>query len=1091
MTSGGKKDPTYIDDVFSTYLWKGDGLVGRAIGNGIKLSNNNAGSSVHFDGNGDYLSIPESSAWDIGTNYTAECFFYINQIVGNGWDAIFGQWPGSNNASTNTWVLEYVGASTLYFYYNDGSQSMQNVSLGNVSLGAWHHFAFSKEGSNTRLFIDGNLTQTITPTYYDGNGSFNIGGNVAGGGWINGHVSNVRITTGQALYTSNFTPTTEALTTTSQGAIESNVKLLCCQSSTSATAATKSPTTITANGNAQAQAFGPFTTTDGEGGLVWIKSRSTGNVNVWFDTVRGANQRLRSDSNLAQSNADTLQPLFTNSGFTVGSGNEVNGAGNQYASWTWRKQKGFFDIVEFTGNGTSSQVIPHNLGSVPGCIMLKAKNVADNWKVYHRGLNGGDTPEKWLIKLNDTQAASEYTEWWNDTAPTATNFTVGEWNNGSGWDFVAYVFAGGPSTAATARSVDFDGSDDQLNIADNTDFELGNGDFTLETWVKSTQTTSSYKTAIAKWVDSGSNRSWMIRYSSQDIGTGWSFFYSLDGWNYSGSNGGTLMGSDISDGHWHHIAVTRTGGKIRTFTDGILNTTVSETGTFYDGSGAVTIGGQSGNYFDGQLSNVRLVKGTALYTGRFAPPLAPLTNVTNTKLLCCNNSSVTGSTVTPGTITASSSPTASTDSPFDDPEGFKFGEGGDQNLIKCGSYVGNSTANHEMEIGWEPQWWLVKNITSGNTNWQLLDSMRGWVIEANDQYFAPNNVSAESAFNFGNPTSTGFNMSNASSNWQNADGNTYIYIAIRRPDGYVGKPPEAGTNVLSIATGYPDNASAGKANFTSGFVTDYLFWKQYQSSSSWYTAARLMGKRYLIPNDHNSEATNSNYEFSYNDGFYVGPYTITNQMAWSFKRHAGFDVVLDKGNGQATKTNPHGLGVVPEMIWRKNRDGGSDNWQVYHVGLNGGTNPHLYRLYLDTGSAEMSDQWTWDSAPTDKHFTVGSNGAVNRNGDDFITMLFASVEGISKVGYYTGTGASGNTITLGFQPRFVIIKNNSRSSTSWVVLDTVRGWTSGNDQSIELNETNAPETYNYGEPTSNGFTLDETGNWTNRANDNYIYYAHA
>ena len=53
MTSGGKKDPTYIDDVFSTYLWKGDGLVGRAIGNGIKLSNNNVGSSVHFDKNGD------------------------------------------------------------------------------------------------------------------------------------------------------------------------------------------------------------------------------------------------------------------------------------------------------------------------------------------------------------------------------------------------------------------------------------------------------------------------------------------------------------------------------------------------------------------------------------------------------------------------------------------------------------------------------------------------------------------------------------------------------------------------------------------------------------------------------------------------------------------------------------------------------------------------------------------------------------------------------------------------------------------------------------------------------------------------------
>ena len=212
---GGKKDSTYVDDVFSTYLYKGNGATdgdSQAIDNGIKLSNSNVGNSVNFDGSGDYLSIPDSTAWDIGTNYTAECFFYIDRIMGAGWDAIFGQWPGSNNASTNTWVLEYVGSSgsALYFYYNDASTTVQNKSLGNVSLGSWHHFAFSKEGSNTRLFIDGNLTQTITPTYWNGTGSFNIGGNVASGGWINGNVSNVRITKDQALYTSNFTPTTEA-----------------------------------------------------------------------------------------------------------------------------------------------------------------------------------------------------------------------------------------------------------------------------------------------------------------------------------------------------------------------------------------------------------------------------------------------------------------------------------------------------------------------------------------------------------------------------------------------------------------------------------------------------------------------------------------------------------------------------------------------------------------------------------------------------------------------------------------------------------------------------------------------------------------
>jgi len=82
-------------------------------------------------------------------------------------------------------------------------------------------------------------------------------------------------------------------------------------------------------------------------------------------------------------------------------------------------------------------------------------------------------------------------------------------------------------------------------------------------------------------------------------------------------------------------------------------------------------------------------------------------------------------------------------------------------------------------------------------------------------------------------------------------------------------------------------------------------------------------------------------------------------------------------------------------------------------------------------------------------------------------------------------------VTTGFAPRFVIIKNTSRGSTSWVVLDTLRGWASGNDKSLELNTYDAEETYDYADPTSTGFTLTETGIWTNYANDHYIYYAHA
>ena len=96
-------------------------------------------------------------------------------------------------------------------------------------------------------------------------------------------------------------------------------------------------------------------------------------------------------------------------------------------------------------------------------------------------------------------------------------------------------------------------------------------------------------------------------------------------------------------------------------------------------------------------------------------------------MLCCNNSSVTGKTVGPS-IT-SWGPTASTDSPFDDPEGFQFGEEGDQNLIKCGLYTGvpGYPVNFDVEIGWEPQFFMVKNlgVDSGTNEWLMWDSMRG------------------------------------------------------------------------------------------------------------------------------------------------------------------------------------------------------------------------------------------------------------------------------------------------------------------------------------------------------------------------------
>ena len=108
-------------------------------------------------------------------------------------------------------------------------------------------------------------------------------------------------------------------------------------------------------------------------------------------------------------------------------------------------------------------------------------------------------------------------------------------------------------------------------------------------------------------------------------------------------------------------------------------------------------------------------------------------------------------------------------------------------------------------------------------------------------------------------------------------------------------------------------------------------------------------------------------------------------------------------------------------------------------------------------------------------------------------MLFKSIAGISKVGSYTGSG-SGNTqtITTGFQPRFVIIKDYTGGSNPWYVLDTTRGWASGNDDILQLNDTAAALTGNdWGEPTATGFTVTGGGINLNSSSNKYIYYAHA
>lgn len=154
---------------------------------------------------------------------------------------------------------------------------------------------------------------------------------------------------------------------------------------------------------------------------------------------------------------------------------------------------------------------------------------------------------------------------------------------------------------------------------------------------------------------------------------------------------------------------------------------------------------------------------------------------------------------------------------------------------------------------------------------------------------------------------------------------------------------------------------------------------------------------------------------------------------WTEDAAAGMDIVLYTGDNTSNRQISHGLGVKPEMMWVKNRDN-SQNWMAYFEGLG----PTYYtRMNTSDASGVFSTIWN-DTEPDAAEFTIGSGNAVNRNGDDCVAYLFASVPGFSKVFSYTGNASSdGPYVYCGFKPAFLLIKDTD-GAYSWRVLDIAR-----------------------------------------------------
>ena len=191
---------------------------------------------------------------------------------------------------------------------------------------------------------------------------------------------------------------------------------------------------------------------------LWVKQRNTTRHHILNDSNRGATKNISSSlTNAESTGADGIQAFETN-GFQVGTDTDVNQNSGTYVAWQWKANGGTtstnndgnqtttvqanttagFSIVTYEGTDAVN-TYGHGLGAAPEFIVIKNYDQNGNWVVYHSGIN---FPTDDLIYLNLNEAVNQHNPTFNNTAPTSSVFTLGNYSlsNNSGDSHVAYCF---------------------------------------------------------------------------------------------------------------------------------------------------------------------------------------------------------------------------------------------------------------------------------------------------------------------------------------------------------------------------------------------------------------------------------------------------------------------------------------------------------------------------------------------------------------------------------------------------------------------------------------------------------------------------
>jgi len=636
--------------------------------------------SNYFDGTGDYLTV-SGTAISFGTAaYTIE--FWIYRTAAPGLTRLFERGTGGTDFSMD---LSSVGVLTI----NNNTTISGSTCTTSIPLNTWTHIALvrtSTSASGTAWYINGVASGTFTHST-----------NIASGGTLyittgglTGHLSNLRFLNGTALYTTAFTPSTTPLTAIA------NTSLLTCQSTGMIDNSTNN-FAITGVGDTKPVIFNPFGYTaqsatsytpslhggsayfDGTGDRLTVPDNTalesfkdfTIEFWVYYNSVAGSQVIVDKGWNDA-----TFAPymIYTTGGNILVYSSSTGGSWDVLSGNSWGAVvPGTWYHIALSRSGSSIRLFKN------GALMTTVTNSS----ILHNSasvLGIGASPAAGGMPLNGYISdlrmvhTAVYTAAFipptSSLTPITNTSLLLNFNNGGiidqhGTNVLETVgntqLAPQDPYGGSYYSNYFDGTGDYLTVPDNAVFEMTD-DFTVEAWFYCTALPGSG--AFGDIITKGAAGVYQPYYIFiRDSGA--LVFY-------SSSNGSSWdVASNVSFGTiaintWYHVAVSRSGSSLRMFLNGALINTIPNSNALTNNVRAVAIGARSDGteVFTGYISNVRIVKGTAVYTSTFTPSTTPLTAIANTSLLTCQSNSFKDNSTNAFTITRNGDTKVQSVNPF-------------------------------------------------------------------------------------------------------------------------------------------------------------------------------------------------------------------------------------------------------------------------------------------------------------------------------------------------------------------------------------------------------------------------------------------